>query len=124
MEFSIKYANGLFELNTTGAVTPSGYDHLYNVLTTHENWRPGSLVLSDEKSVDTSKLSTDDIIAIADLSRKYKREYGNAKITTLAHAKVTYGINRMWGVHSDLHWDAEVMVFRDREDALAWLSAE
>ena len=122
MEFSIAHADDRFELSLAGKAMPSDYDKLLDALTTHQKWQPGSPVLSDETTLETAHLSSVDIAKVANICEKYRDAIGKAKMATIAQEDLVFGLNRMWEVHVQDKWMAEVMVFRSRADALDWLA--
>lgn len=122
MKFSIKFLNGIFEVKISGKANPAVYVALLDTLVAHEHWRSGSRVLSDELELDTTGLETKDILAIADVCGAKRTEIGASKFAAVVQAELVFGLNRMWEVHVGNKWDAEACVFRDREEALEWLS--
>ena len=121
MDFKIAFINDHFEVKLSGkANVADGRKYLYQ-LTSHEKWRPGSLVLSDETELDVKSLSVDDIESIALICNDIKHELGTARIAAYVSSELTYGMNRMLQAHAEKEWDAQLRVFRTRLDAQKWL---
>lgn len=121
MEFSITYDDKVFELTATGSASAGDYQNLLAAIVAHKEWQPGSLVLSDETAVQASELKTEDVREIAESCAQHAAIIGQAKFAILARADDVFGLNRMWEVYVGEKWNAQVMVFRLREQALEWL---
>ncbi len=109
-------------MKTSGKATSAGYIELLNTLCAHEHWRSGSLVLSDELELDTSGLETKDVVAVADVFGAMRTEIGASRFATIVQSNLVFGLNRMWEMYVGDKWDGEACVFRDRKEAMEWLS--
>jgi len=79
-------------------------------------------VLSDEMELETSHLTTQEIMAIADAFGAKRAEIGDSRFATVVQADLVFGINRMWEVYVGDKWDAVTCVFKDRKEAMEWFS--
>jgi hypothetical protein len=123
MQFSARYHDGIFEVTTSGDANLQGFSDFVKVIFEHEEWKPGGRILCDHTELNAGPLTVDDVQDIANISRKYKAQFGNAKVATLVSRDLEYGMARMWEVFVESEvWDASEELFRDRDNAVAWLS--
>ena len=123
MKFSITPRDGYLEVKFTGRPTPDGFARYCDALVHHKDWKPGSLVLTDDTDLDASSITVGEVRAIAEVLGRYRKEHGKARTAIVAPRDLVYGMIRMWGVFIEGKWDVETMVFRSRDEALAWLLA-
>ncbi len=121
MDFSIVFTNGIFEVKLSGKAASGDYVNFLDALVTHENWIPGSLVISDESQLEISHLKTEDVVRIANICGSKRTEIGKSKFAAITQSEVVFGKKRMWDVYVESEWEAETMVFKDRKEALEWL---
>ncbi len=76
--------------------------------------------LNDWSTVTEVKVSSDAIAQIAELCKNAAKINPDVIVAHIANKDITFGLSRMWEMLSDeTKW--EVMVFRNREDAEAWI---
>ena len=121
MDFKIAFINDHFQVKLSGKANVADGRKYLRQLTSHEKWRPGSLVLSDETELEVKSLSVDDIESIALICNDIRHALGLARIAAYVSSDLTYGMNRMLQAHAEREWDAQLRVFRTRSDAQEWL---
>ncbi len=121
MEFEISFVNDHFEVKLTGKAGADDCRRYFDCLTSHAQWRPGSLVLSDETELELSHLSSEDVRAIAAVCGERKDIMGATRFAAYVGSELAYGMNRMFQAHAEIKWDAQICVFKTRSEALAWL---
>lgn len=122
MNHTITYEDLYFYCRLTGTADLNGYVKLFEDITNHASWKPGSLVLTDETGLETSHLSIDDVKLIARECGKRREIIGTTKFATAAPPDLIFAMNRMWEVHVSDLWDAQTQAFRSKKEALEWLS--
>ena len=84
------------------------------------NYKKYRYSLHDWSEVTDVEVSSDAIGQIAELCRDFATINPNFIVAHVATLDITYGLSRMWEVLSDeTNW--EIMVFRHRKDAEAWI---
>ena len=122
MEFEISFAeDGCFVVKLTGKANAKDCAAYFDRLTAHTQWKPGSLVLSDETELEAGHLTEEDMEAMASVCDQRKGAIGSARIAAFVQSDLVYGMNRMWQVYVEPHWNATVQVFKSKAEAMAWL---
>ena len=121
MEYEVLFNDNHFEVKLTGPPNVKDCDAYFEYLTSHKNWLPGSLVLSDETELEIVHLTTADIVGISEVCRQASEVVGTARFAAIVPEDLQYGLQRMLQGHVELKWDATVVGFRSRKDALSWL---
>lgn len=76
--------------------------------------------LCDYTNVTQMEISSNDINIVAELSKKASEVNPKVFVALIADKDVAFGLSRMWEIlFGEKNW--EVMVFRTREDAEAWI---
>lgn len=122
MEFKIFFTGDRFDVKLSGKSSVEDCKKYFAQLTSHEHWKPGSAVFSDETELELNHLSADEIGTMADICRNYKDVIGTARFAAYVKSDFIYGMNRMFEAHAEIEWDAVIRAFKNRSDALAWLS--
>ena len=68
------------------------------------------------------KTSTDQIQKIVDYVSWKREKYGSMKTALVVSSRIHYGIARMYEQNLEAASKSEIMVFRDMESALKWIS--
>ena len=85
-----------------------------------EKFRKYKYSLSDFTAAKKFEISTQKVEQIAELCRSSSTVNSEAIVAVVANQNLIYGLARMWEMLSDeMNW--ETMVFRNREDAEAWI---
>lgn len=121
MDFKISFESGHFDVKLSGKSNIEDCRHYFDQLVSHDHWKPGSLVLSDETEVEVGHLSANEIHAMAYTCENMKDAFGTARFAAYVESDLGYGMNRMFQAHAQIKWDAVVEVFRNRSNALEWL---
>ena len=100
-------------------------EEFVNVMTKHmkqdrDKFKQYRYSLSDLTAVTTIDISRNAIELIANLSEKAANVNPKAVVAIVAGQDLVYGLARMIGILRD-ETDWEEMVFRNREDAEAWI---
>ncbi len=121
MEFKIVFVDDHFEVKLTGKAYVDDCRRYFDRLTSHEQWKPGSLVLSDETELELSHLTNEDVKMIAGICGERKDIMGATRFAAYVRSELVYGMNRMLQAHAEIKWDAQIRVFKTQSEALAWL---
>jgi len=123
MEFTCAFHDelGILEVIAEGKAMVDDYERIVVAILEHPNFRKGLPTLHDQRNVTLSHRSNDDIRMIAHIGRKYFKAFGMAKWAVVMPTDVQYGMTRMWQMFVDEYLKAVPMIFRDRDEAIAWL---
>ena len=122
MQFNLYYNDGLFEVTTVGDATLQGFNDFVKAIFEHEEWKPGGRILLDHTKLNTAPLTVEEVRAIANIATKYNEQFGKAKLALVVDRDLEYGMARMWQVFVETEvWYASEKLFRDRDEAVAWL---
>jgi hypothetical protein len=91
-------------------------------VTSKPYWHPGASLLSNMASVDVSVIHTPDIEVLIELVKKFRQEYGKARVATVVGTDEQFGLNRQFQTLVDGKVAAKFSVFYDEFSALSWLS--
>ena len=123
MQYNVHCHDAIFEVATSGDANLQGFIDYVKVILEHEEWKPGGRILSDHTELNSGPLTVDDVRGIAYLASKYNEKFGNAKLATVVSRDLEYGMARMWEVYVESEdWHVSEKLFRDRDEALAWLN--
>ena len=124
MQFNVYYLDGIFEVTTSGDANLQGFNDFVKVIFKHEEWKPGGRILFDHTELNAGPLTVDDVQGIANIAGQYNEQFGNAKLAPVVNRDLEYGLARMWGVFVESKaWHASEKLFRDRDEAVAWLKS-
>ena len=125
MQFNLNYHDAIFEVTTSGDAILQGYYDFTEALLEHEEWKPGGLILLNHTELNTGPLTIDDVQAIAIISKQYSEQLGTAKVAILVDRDLDYGMTRMWQALVESHTTSydSVEIFRNRNEAVAWLKS-
>ena len=122
MSVSYRVKNDVVELTLEGENSPDAVIQSFNeALDDPKTPKQFSLFLDVRKSTSLASRPTADIIRVAEYLGPHKDRV--TRCAVLATENVHFGLSRLGAVYSET---AGVMtsVFRDREEALAWLRGE
>lgn len=123
MEFRVSFIDGYFDVKLTGKANVHDWIAYLDHLLTHEQWKPGSLVLSDETDLRARHLTAEEIRAMAGVCGERRHAIGEARLAVFVESDLVYGLNRMLEGYVEPYWDATFDVFRSRAEAMKWLNA-
>ncbi|MBN2426872.1 MAG: hypothetical protein JXK94_00890 [Deltaproteobacteria bacterium] len=122
MEFNVQYRDGFFEVEILGETEPEKYRDVFETLVAHGKWQPGTSCLVNQTELNSKHLTTDETRDIAEFSAEYSVKLGKSKCALLFSRDLEYGLGRMWQTFVENEWEVSVMVFKSRDEALAWLT--
>ena len=125
MQFNLNYHDAIFEVTTSGDAILQGYYNYTEAVLDHEEWKPGGLILLNHIELNTGTLTIDDVQAIANIAGQYRVQLGTAKVAIVVDRDLDYGMTRMWQALVERHttpYDS-VKIFRNRDEAVAWLKS-
>ena len=125
MQFSINYHDAIFEVVTSGDANLQGYYDFTKAVLEHEEWKPGGLILLNHTGLNTGPLTINDVQAIAAISEQYREQLGTAKVAIVVVRDLDFGMTRMWQVFVESYTTSNdsVEIFRNRDEAVAWLKS-
>ena len=123
MQFNLNYHDAVFEVTTSGDAILQGYYDFTKAVLEHDEWKPGGLILLDHTKLNTGPLTVDDVQAIAIISGQYSEQLGTARVAIVVARDLDYGMTRMWQVFVENQTNsyASAKIFRNRDEAWAWL---
>ena len=65
MEYRVEFVDGYFDVKLIGKSSVEGSAAYLDYLITHPQWKPGSLVLSDETNIEIGHIAIDDLKKMA-----------------------------------------------------------
>lgn len=125
MQFNLNYHGAIFEVTTSGDAILQGYHDFTKAILEHAEWKPGGFILLNHTELNTGPLTIDDVQAIASISEQYSEQLGTAKVAILVDRDLDYGMTRMWQglVESNTTSYDSTKIFRNRDEAVAWLKS-
>ena len=121
MEHKVEFVDGYFEVKLIGKSSVEDSAAYLDYLIAHTQWKPGSLVLSDETNIEIGHLTINDLEKIATVCQERRIAIGSARFAAVVPEDLLFGMNRMFQVYVEPNWDAEIFAFRSRDEALKWL---
>lgn len=121
MEYKVKFLDGYFDVKLIGKSSIAESAAYFDYLITHKQWKPGSLVLSDETNLEIGHLTRNDLEEIATVCGERRTAIGSARFAAVVPKDLLFGMNRMFQAYVDPYWDAAICAFRSRDEALTWL---
>lgn len=86
MEFRASFIDGYFDVKLIGKANVHDWIAYLDHLITHEQWRPGSLVLLDERDLETRHLTAEEIWAMASVCGERRHTIGDARLAALVES--------------------------------------
>ena len=121
MEYKVEFVDGYFDVKLIGKSSVAESAAYLDCLITHAQWKPGSLVLSDETNIEIGHLTINDLEKIATVCQERRTKIGSARFAAVVPKDLLFGMNRMFQVYVEPNWDATIFAFRSRNEALKWL---
>ncbi len=121
MEYKVAFVNGYFDVKLIGKSSVEDAAAYFDYLIAHKQWRPGSLVLSDETNIEIGHLIIKDLEEFSRICGERRTAIGSARFAAIVPQDLIFGINRMFQVYVEPYWDATIDAFKSRDDALSWL---
>ena len=117
----MEFVDGYFDVKLIGKASIEESAAYFDYLITHTQWKPGSLVLSDETNIEIGHLTINDLEKIATVCQERRTAIGSARFAAVVPKDLLFGMNRMFQVYVEPYWDAAIFAFRSRDEALKWL---
>jgi hypothetical protein len=123
MEYKVAFVDGYFDVKLIGKSSIEDAAAYFDYLIAHKQWKPGSLVLSDETGIEIGHLTRNDLEQMAKICGERRTAIGVARFAAIVPRDLLFGMNRMFQVYVEPFWDAAIYAFRSRDEALKWLFA-
>jgi len=120
-EFRFEPEKNFVSIRCYGTATAEGYAALGRDLLDHPLMQPGIDGLVDERELDLSDYSSEDLRANAALIRSQSADWGSGRWAYVVQFDVAFGMGRMWEAHTDDGIEARARTFRSIDDAREWL---
>lgn len=121
MDFDLTYHDSYFEVRTFGDADRVTFEQFLDAMLKHTAWKPGTPSLHDHTRLNAAALTVEDIRAIAQFCADRRHLLGFARFAVVVDRDLEFGLARMWGVFVEDRWDVQGGIFRQREEAMAWL---
>lgn len=121
MKYTVDFVDRYFDVKLIGKSSVKESAAYFDYLISHDKWKPGSLVLSDETNIELEHLTISDLEEISRICGERRVQIGTARFAAIVPKDLLFGTNRMFQVYVEPFWDAEINAFRSREEAMAWL---
>ena len=120
---SLDRVSGIVIANQDGKYSPEEQDRFLRGIVAVEFWRSGLPLLIDYRYLDVSTIEHRDIEDSAKTLSELGESLGESRIALLCRKDVQYGLGRQLQIYCDGRIDAEIRVFREKSEALNWLSS-
>lgn len=124
MEYRIEAREGFLELITSGIAEPSMWLDIQKALYAHPSFRQGGKLLSNHQALDFTPMTDQDVSMIASKSVRRAQEFGSGRIAFCVSGDLAFGLSRMYESLCAGKFLATTKVFRDRDQAVAWLTEQ
>ena len=124
METKIDAETGLRTHVLTGGVSQEEVEDALREVYSRPDFVPDADTLCDLREADLGQLSHTIIKSIASYVAKNRGAESGARTAIVVGRDLTFGLARMYEQMLEASSDVSVMVFRDMDEAMAWLEAE
>ncbi len=121
MEYDIQIGNGILQVISRGSADAPTFRKCLDDAFGHAQWKQGMSYLFDHSNLDSAPLTIEDVQRIAKDCLHYKDEFGESRLAVVLRRDLEFGLARMWSFFVDGRWDANVGLYRSRDDAMHWL---
>jgi len=112
------------EVVTSGPADAAGFRAFIEAMFVDPRYRPGIAILLDHSELDMRPLSPGDVRAVADFVAEHDAEIGAGPCAAVQPTTLGFGFARMRELYNDGKVSLRLRVFRERDEALAWLVSE
>lgn len=119
---TIQEDSGHFEVKTEGKAEVSGFQSFLNEIFTHPQWTPGTSLLLDHSDLVLRFFNTDEVRSVSNIVVNNSDRIGKGKWAFVISGNFAYGMARMWQIITEEKAPMEINIFKDREQAVRWLS--
>jgi hypothetical protein len=120
-EFQFESDTNFVFIRCFGTATRAGYAALDRELIEHPLMKPDIDALVDERELDFSEFSSEDVRANAGQVKSHAKEWGHGRWAYAVKANLGYGMGRMWELQTQDGIDAKLRIFRSMTEAREWL---
>jgi hypothetical protein len=121
VDYRIIAREGFLELITSGVAEPTMWPDIQRALYAHPDFCQGGNLLSNHQDLDFTPMTDRDIKMIASWSIRRARQFGAGRIAFCVSGDLAFGLSRMYEALCAGAFVATTKVFRDRDQAAAWL---
>ena len=122
-QITVTQQEGYLEFHFAGAFDDESLYQTMRDLWMADDYEPTHNELHDLRHADFTQVTGECIRKTTDLNRRLHADAPQLQHAMLANDDFSYGLSRMTsGLSGD--WNATIRVFRDREEAIAWVSSE
>ena len=89
----------------------------------HEKWKPGIPRCHDLSNLDTDSIGSDEIRQLARFIGERTPLAGAGRVAVVANRDLEFGIARMMRAYVSELIEADLQIFRSREEAFGWLKS-
>lgn len=122
MKHRITVLDDFMLVETSGPASLDGFAAMNEGIVSHPQWAPRLNVMVDHSDLNQAPLSSHDVVDIASQRRLSGRDF-QSKRAILCPDALGYGLARMWWSYLDEQRQQDCRIFRDRDEAEAWLLA-
>jgi hypothetical protein len=119
-EFQFEPDANFVYIRCRGTATAAGYAALDRDLIEHPLMKKDIDVLFDERELDLSEYSAEDVRANAEHAKSGSARWGNGRWAFVAETDLGYGVGRMWEMQAE-DGIAKHRIFRSIDEAREWL---
>ena len=123
MDYRIEDCGGYFLGTTSGDIEVERFSDVLDAIFTHDNWESGTPYIIDHSDLDAGLVTVEGVRRIALMARDRRSKYGVTKSAIVAPRDLEYGLSRMWLVFVGDEEDVNTRIFRNREEAITWVTA-
>ena len=99
MEYKVAFVDGYFDVKLIGKSSVEDAAAYFDCLIAHKQWKPGSLVLSDETGIEIGHLTRNDLEQMAKICGERRTAIGVARFAAIVPRDLLFGMNRMFQVY-------------------------
>ena len=124
MTWTVAFApdSDLVTVTTHGTFTVADHARMVADILGRPEWRPGRPVLFDHRGLDFGDVRFEDMMAARDTHLEHDGEIGPGRAALLMRSRADYGIGRQFEQITADNAAAQLQVFDDVGEALAWLT--
>ncbi len=108
-------------IRTEGEAAVNGFDALLTTLVESDQWKPGTRQIVDHRKLIANNITSDDILHIKNVVKKYAEKLGNGRCAFVVNDKLGFGLARMYNLSGGDELHQESSIFYSVDEAAAWL---
>lgn len=112
---------GYLYIEFIGAATLSMLKTMPEFIIQHPEWYPEVPSLVDFRGCSTAGLSSDDIFELSEMIKAMDATLGGGNCAIVTSRELDYGLARMWQMMTEEHVQMDIDVFKDIDEARAWM---